>query len=251
MSSWIARQYADIRGNLKWAVLLGLWWVISHFGKKVLELIPSIAPWEVWTVIVLLSAIAFVWIAKLGKHSKAVTSIGAPTGPSQAAITVPGIPTLSNLTGQQSNPTFNPKEFFRLAYFSPITAELENNIKIIAHREQQPEDFYARFIGVGLAAFMYEQAWAYMFKSQVRFLRELNNNVVLPVSKAMEYYEESKAACPKVYETYNFEGWLGYLINPHQLVIRHPSEMIEITHKGRDFLKYLAHYGYNHEIKAC
>ena len=36
--------------------------------------------------------------------------------------------------------------------------------------------------------------------------------------------------------------WLGYLITT-QLMIRYPSDMIEITERGKGFLKYLLHWG--------
>lgn len=249
MWSWIAEQYADIRGNLKWGILLGLWWVVSTYGRKMLQLIPNIEPWAVWAIIVLVSLLAFVWVAKIGKHS----GFKAQTTTPQITAIISGIPTLSNLMGQTPNPTFDAKAFFKTVYFSPITAEVEQNIKIVAHKEspQSPEDFYARFIGTGLTAFMYEQAWAHLFKSQFAFLRELNNQTVLPLSKAQDYYNQAVSACPNLSESQpNLDSWLGYLIY-HQLMIRHPSDMIEITHKGRDFLKYIAHYGYNPDVKAC
>jgi len=43
MWNWLVTQYNDIRGNLKWALLLGLWWVIAHFGKQMLQSIPQIS----------------------------------------------------------------------------------------------------------------------------------------------------------------------------------------------------------------
>jgi hypothetical protein len=95
MRRWLARQYNDVRGNFKWAILLGLWYAISHYGKKVLELIPNISPWMVWTIIVLASATAFVWIAKVENKKSVVTAIQQTQA--QPSAIVPGIPTLSAL----------------------------------------------------------------------------------------------------------------------------------------------------------
>ena len=64
----------------------------------------------------------------------------------------------------------------------------------------------------------------------------------MPIADAKAYYDKAKEDYPEVYKTYQFEGWLGFLKN-EQLIIHHPSEMIEITLRGRDFLKYLTHWG--------
>jgi hypothetical protein len=257
MLNWLSRQYDDIRGNFKWFLLLSLWALISHFTRKMLELIPHISTWIVWTIIVLLSLAAFVWVAKWDKSTQSQSSSQPPAPlpttsqpPVQLPTTTPGVPTLSNLLGQTPQIPFDAKDFFKRAYYSPVTAELENNIKVIAHRESNPEDFYARFIGVGLPTFMYEIAWASMFKSQFLALSELNRQILLPSSEVKKFYDNAVSVCPKVYLEYPFEKWLAYLIF-HQLVIKHPSEMVELTHKGRDFLKYLAHHGYNPDLKTC
>jgi hypothetical protein len=39
-----------------------------------------------------------------------------------------------------------------------------------------------------------------------------------------------------------FDDWMKFM-GETQLVIVHPSKMVEITLKGRDFLKYLLHHG--------
>jgi hypothetical protein len=58
------------------------------------------------------------------------------------------------------------------------------------------------------------------------------------------HYDQAAAAHPEEYKKSNttLESWLGFLIG-RQLVIRHPSDMIEITVGGKDFLKYLVHWG--------
>ena len=51
----------------------------------------------------------------------------------------PGIPTLSALLGQNQSVEFNAKQHFALAYYSPLTAEVEKNIKIAAE-QNSPND---------------------------------------------------------------------------------------------------------------
>lgn len=190
------------------------------------------------------------WV--LGKYGTAeAASIVLDSGQSPTAI-VPGIPSISNLLGQSPLINFDAKEYFKRAYYSPVTAEVENNIKVIAHKEnpKNVEDFYARFIGVGLVAFLHELPWAIMFKSQYLLLAELNKGAILPISQVKAFYDRAVPACPKMYAKFSFESWLSYLTF-HQLVIRHPSDMVEITHRGKDFMKYLAHAGYGPDAKAC
>jgi hypothetical protein len=63
MRDWFARQYTDIRGNLKWAVLAFLWWLATTYGKRMLTLIPHIPDWLANAILGVLSVIAFLWMA--------------------------------------------------------------------------------------------------------------------------------------------------------------------------------------------
>jgi hypothetical protein len=86
-------------------------------------------------------------------------NVGLKTQAAQTAQALEiGIPTLSALLGQNLPITFDPKAYFAQAYYSPITAEVEKNFKIIAQR-YEPNDkagFNARFIGVGLVAYQHD-----------------------------------------------------------------------------------------------
>jgi hypothetical protein len=74
MGEFWSRQYADIRGNLKWGVLMFLWWLITTFGSKALSLIPSIPQWLIYTILCLASVAIFFWIATLITRSQQVAS---------------------------------------------------------------------------------------------------------------------------------------------------------------------------------
>jgi hypothetical protein len=96
----------------------------------------------------------------------------------QTSGVIPGIPTLSALLGQNPNVDFNAKQFFALAHYSPITAEAEKNVKIIA-QQYSPNDkeaFYARFIGIGVIAYQHDITWFTIFGSQLMALTELEQN---------------------------------------------------------------------------
>ena len=70
MANWLNRQYADIRGNFKWGILMFLWWLITTFAKKAISLIPHIPEALVYTILCVASLIVFVLIAKLIARSQ-------------------------------------------------------------------------------------------------------------------------------------------------------------------------------------
>ena len=148
---------------------------------------------------------------------------------------------------------FNPFEHFRIAYYSPLTAEVENNIKIAAQRHypNDHEGFYTKLIGIGIVSYTHDMTWAYIFKSQLMLLMEMNrNNGWIPIAEAKKFYDAAALEYPHVYPQYSFDQWLEYM-KGQQLIIRHASDMLEITHRGKDFLKYLAHWGRDVNIKKC
>jgi hypothetical protein len=252
MRQWAMAQWNDIKGNVKYGILFALWWVITTISKMLLQQIPHIASWMVWTILLALSLAVFLWLAKsLGR----VQSQNVPTQkPSQLAQqnTSP-FPSLSALNPQLPKFDFDVQQWFRMAYYSPLTAEFESNFLGIAQKNQ-PDDregLLARFIGVGLVAYMHDQTWAHIFKSQILMLMHLNRQGgIMPIADAKPYYDKAAIDCPLFYANYLFDAWIRYM-QVDLLVIRHPTDMLEITHKGRDFLKYIAHWGQDANAKNC
>lgn len=92
MADWFARQYADIRGNLKWAFVVALWWIVSSYGKKMLTLIPNIPQWLVYCISFLFSLAVFVWMAKLITRSGSAdksASVSKPETPKEEPTKLP------------------------------------------------------------------------------------------------------------------------------------------------------------------
>ena len=163
---------------------------------------------------------------------------------SQAPEITAGIPTLSALTGQRPNITFDTKQFFALAHYSPITAEVEKNIKIAA-QQNSPNDkeaFYARFIGVGLVAYQHDVTWFTIYGSQLEALAELNSRGLIPIADLKKYYDKAVIDYPKTYTNYSFDQWLGFM-RDRMIIATYPTQMVELSFGGKDFLKYLAHVG--------
>ncbi len=162
-----------------------------------------------------------------------------------------GIPTLSALLGQEPSISFDPKAFFAQVYYSPITAEFEKNIKLIAqkHAPADKEGFYARFIGVGAVAYQHDVTWFTIFKSQLSPMAELNARGLIPLADVKKHYDKAAVNYPPTYANYSFDQWMTYLLS-RQLIAKHPSDMVELSHGGKDFLRYVAHSGWNTNAKA-
>ncbi len=198
-------------------------------------------------IIALCLSVAIPAIVKM-IHKRRVPA-SAPPDPQTSGV-VPGIPTLSALLGQNPSLEFDAKKFFSLAYYSPVTAEIEKNIKIIA-QQNSPNDreaFYARFIGIGAVAYQHDVSWFTIFGSQLRALEEMNSRGLIPVADLKKHYDKAVVDYPKTFEDYSFDQWLGFMKN-RLLVAVYPSQMAELSWGGRDFLKYLAHMAWNTKEK--
>ena len=243
---WLLRQWNDVKGNVKYGLLVALWWAVIELGKRLLRYIPNIPTWAIWAILLSLSLLMFIWLLRSLKQS--LTQQSQAVQPS--GLSVPGIPTLSALLGQNPQISFDAKTFFAQAYYSPLTAEFEKNIKIIAQQNSpnDKESFYARFIGIGAIAYQHDMTWFTIYKSQLLALAELNARGVIPFADVKKYYDKAVVEYPKTYANYSFDQWMDYL-HSRLLVARYPSAMVEISHGGKDFLKYVAHRGWNINAK--
>jgi len=146
---------------------------------------------------------------------------------------------------------FDSVEFFRTAYYSTLQDTGANSIKAEAERVRphDKESFYLDVIAVGSIQMIYDQLWWVLYRSQLRALLELNkSNGLLPLSSFRKHYDQAVAEFSDTYANKNFDEWMKFMTDTLLLKI-HPSEMVEITLKGKDFLKYLLHWGRTEETK--
>jgi hypothetical protein len=139
---------------------------------------------------------------------------------------------------------FDATAYLRAAYVSALRSEIESNVRTAAlqTRPNDREGFYVDVIASGLPSFMHDLTWAYIFRSQLLLLSELNRGLV-PIAKAREYYDNAAAENPKPYAKYSFTKWLEFMKSHFLIIIHTKDAMIEGTVRGRDFLKYLVHCG--------
>lgn len=235
--SWLGKQYNDIKGHLKWdgiKFLVGIAITTAYF------LLQKIRHLEYdWGVAGGLFVVSIILIFLAGRTTKAggqqLQGTSSGNVPSRAVAVQPGQP-------------FDAQEFFRHAYYSPaIQGDVEARMRDAANQTQpnDREGFYLKFISVGLLMYSYDTTWWVIYGSQVEALLDLNrSNGLLALARIKTHYDKAAAAYPDDYKRADvtLEKWLGFLI-AKQLIIRHPSDMIEITVGGKDFLKYLLHWG--------
>ena len=153
--------------------------------------------------------------------------------------------TLQNATNTLvTSPTiFNVNMFLSQAYSSTLQQETENNVRAMVNQTQPTdrEAFYVKFIATGIIGYIYDIAWAYIYRSQVLLLLELNRRI-MPLAEVKTFYEKAASDNKSAYADYSFSQWLEFM-KFYILIIQHESEMVEITLRGKDFLKYLVHWG--------
>ncbi|HEY0307750.1 MAG TPA: hypothetical protein VGB94_06280 [Acidobacteriaceae bacterium] len=211
----------------------------------------QIGGWSHWFTIgiaygmgILLILLATVWIAKSYFSNEPDKQLAVM--PEQNQGIVPGIPTLSSLLGQNPDVTFDAKKFFTMAYYSPITAEFEKNMRTVAQQQfpNDKEGFYARLIGVGIATFHYEQTWLLIFGSQLKAMDEMNSRGLIPIADLKNHYDNAVIAYPNTYANYSFDQWYAFM-KSRMLIADYPSKMVELSWMGRDFWKWIAHTGHD------
>lgn len=235
---WIATQWEDVKGHAKWALLSAIWLVIVTVGKYILNHYTALSPLVAWLILLCASVLAFLSIARSLKIPLVAIQAAGQTSPSNVPV--------------PSAIDFDATKFFQHAYHSEWTTQVENNVRLAAAQNQPTdrEGFLAKLMGLALVGFTHETTWAYIFRSQLLMLNDLlRRGALMSVADARSYYDKAAKGNPKPYRNYSFDAWLHFLVS-RQLVIRHPSEMIEMTFMARDFLKYLAHWGWSPEMRS-
>ena len=244
---WLQRHWSNVvtLGCIVIAALIEAWQQAAANVSTGIHIPRLQGVWNYVPLFLLITAGA-VWLAtKRNKANQSQIQVSQPP-----EITA-GIPTLSALLGQKPNITFDTKQFFAIAYYSPITAEVEKNIKSSAQQNypNDKESFYARFIGVGLVAYMHDVTWFIIYGSQLAAMAELNSRGLIPIADLKKYYDKAVVEYPKTYSNYSFDQWLGFM-RDRLIIATYPTQMVELSFGGKDFLKYLAHAGRDVHVKT-
>jgi hypothetical protein len=249
-------RFKRIREFLEWTehVRLVVDVVLAIAGlkavKKVLSYIPQIShDWA--TVISWLAAAGLLYSLVIWQEKRKQSTAVVPSP--QQSQNVGSIPAVSTIIPGIPGPTFDTQTFFRQSYYSSVTAETEKNMGIVLSRIKPAdrEGFFLRFMGVGIVQAIHEFTWLSIFRSQFLLLLEMNQKAgYLSLASAKNYYDKAATGRPDIYSKYSFDQWIDFL-KTQQLVLQHPSEMLEITIKGKDFLKYCTHWGHYAEQRIA
>jgi hypothetical protein len=225
-------NWQKIKTALEWA----------HLGKFVLDLVAAISSWKLvkkllsyipqisndWATIIAWIVAAGVLFLLIWWQEKRKTAVQGSTSqaPSSALL---------------NSSAFDATAYFATAYTSTMHQDIETRVRAAAqlHSPTDCEAFYLKLIATGLPAFTYEIAWSYIFRSQILALMQINRRL-MPIAEVKAFYDKAAIETPNLYANYPFEQWMEFL-KSHSLIIWHPSGMVEITIRGRDFLKYLTH----------
>jgi hypothetical protein len=143
--------------------------------------------------------------------------------------------------------TFDSVAFFRTSYLSPLQ-DVGANSYIAEAERVRPNDkasFYLDVLAVGSIQMLYDDLWWRIYRSQIRALSALNAGM-LPIDEYRKPFDEASIEFADDFARLKitFDDWMKFMTETTLLIV-HPSKMVEITLKGRDFLKYLLHNGRN------
>jgi hypothetical protein len=212
--------------------------IIALGGGKAVEAalkeftaIPQIWITPIWLLVS--GALLGLLILVANRRPKNATQALSATGGTQAVA-----------SSALSPPKIDIELFFRQTYSGQLQAEVEGNVRTMIQNNPPSErdEFVVKFIARGLINVFYDRVWLTIFRSQVLALMELNKRI-LRREEIKTYYDEATQRSPKIYADYSFDQWLSYL-RTQVFILEHPGHSFEITVRGKDFLKYMIHYGY-------
>ena len=218
-------KWQQMRGNIKWDLLKLAGASVITAAYLLLQKLRHLSlDWPVAGGLFAVSLVAFLYLGKAKKNRD------QSSGTQSTALST----TLN---------AFDATVFFQQAYNSSLQPDIEKNIRAAATQNQPTdrEGFLVKVIGIGLISYTYDITWAYIFRSQLLLLMELNRKL-LSLTDAKIYYDKAATDNPIQYAGYSFQSWLSFM-KTQVLIIHHPSDMVEITVRGQDFLKYLTHWG--------
>jgi hypothetical protein len=86
--------------------------------------------------------------------------------------------------------------------------------------------------------YTFELTWLLIYASQLDALHDLNSGP-LKRKQLRPYYDAVAQKFPDAYRQYSFDGWLGFMRT--LVLIREDGDMVSLTIRGQEFLKYLIH----------
>jgi len=225
MGFWNDR-WEDIRGNLLWQFIIwivggGLFSAIAQ-AVRASQHIPF--EWGFVAVVFVVSALTMAVITLLAARRRSKVEQQGTQSLSTTSV--------AQLSAKAIDDLYRSTDVI-------LTKEAEELVRKLANEflsGNERENFLVRFLTIGSIVFQFEITWYNIFASQIEALQQLNSGP-LKREDLFQYYTHAAATYPHVYATYSFDQWIGYMRG--QILLREDGDQINITVRGRAFLKYL------------
>lgn len=226
----IRKLWDDVRSNLVGFALL---WI---FGGGLLTGATAIVaalrnrPISLWTafVVFVVSTLAIAVVLLLASRPKPSRLIQQEGG---QALTAEGV--AADL--KQLDHLYNKID-------TRMTRDVEAAIRGQLNKVPAPEreNWLLKILVVGSIYVDYEKVWYSIFRSQIDTLQRLNGRG-MKRQDLVPIYAAAAQSSPALYAKYSFDQWVGYM--RAMILVREDGDEVNITVKGRDFLKFLIDEG--------
>jgi hypothetical protein len=217
----------------RWIAVWNLWQFLAGLGigtgvRAGLKAYTSISGTWITPIWLLASAAAMAFLMYWSKR-KSSRSQSLPLG-SGAQIVVQGMGLEENLKHVEDYYKKHSGQYMEeiQAHFQRMAAHFVDPI--------ERERFLIRTISNGALAVLHDDVWRYIYRSQIDLLQDLNIQA-MTLEQIKPYYDAAALANPDTYKQYSFELWLAFMRG--KLLIVQDGNVVQITVRGKDFLRFL------------
>lgn len=224
IKTWCIQQYGDVKGNLKWTVILAAILWFSNAMKKLLEYLTHIPSSIIWIIVFFITLLLLIIINRKDKILNPIDS-----SQKQESIIDP-------------NKLQSADEFYK-TYDNILLKECEEMVRTQTNKYKPGDDrekYLVRLFSSTVINCYFEILWVYIYRSQLSALTAINSRS-LKIDDLQPFYEEAKQKYPETYKTYSFISWISFMRS--ELLFLEQGGTIQITIRGREFLKWMASTG--------
>lgn len=230
----MARIWEKVKNALEWMQL----------AKFVGDCLVTAASWTaIRTVLARFAYISSAWASAISYLAAGLVLWGIVWWQRRPRDDAQGHTVQRQPAGDPTPSQFQNVDDFYATYDNVLLRETEGTVRKLSDQYEPGsarERFFVRFVASGFWIFVFELVWANTCRSQILALERLNKGP-LRSEDLRPHYQQAATAQPQVYKNYSFEQWLSSLRT--QILIKDHPTGIEITVRGREFLKYLIHTG--------
>jgi len=120
----------------------------------------------------------------------------------------------------------------------PIKESIRNDLYgLCPNNAGDRENLLIHNLAVTRVAYFCESIYNQIFGSQIGALKHINERIAVKANDLQPIYERAKADWPSIHQGRSFEQWLEFMHKAD--LISRVGDTLELTHFGREFLRYL------------